>query len=113
VVSFARFHEHGFRAPVDQFICWILHHYELELQNLNLNSIQQAAAFAALCEGYLGIEPNHILWKYYFFGSVFLKSLKKQGSSLMYIGSCALQLHYSQSDEYIPMKGVSFNKGWH
>jgi hypothetical protein len=25
-----------------------------------------------LCEGYLGIGPNHILWKYYFFGSVFL-----------------------------------------
>jgi hypothetical protein len=37
VVSFARFHEHGFRMPVDKFIRWILHHYELELQNLNSN----------------------------------------------------------------------------
>jgi hypothetical protein len=67
--------------------------------------IQQVAAFAALCEGYLGIEPNHILWKYYFFGPVFLKSSKKGGSSPVYISSCVLQLHYSQSDEYIPMKG--------
>jgi hypothetical protein len=90
VVSFTQFHERGFRTPMDKFIRWILHHYELELQNLNPNSIQQAAAFAALCEGYLGIEPNHILWKYYFFGSIFLKSSKKGGSSLVYISSCAL-----------------------
>jgi hypothetical protein len=72
VVSFARFHQHGIRTSADKFIYWILHHYKLELQNLNPNSIQQAVAFAALCEGYLGIGPNHILWKYYFFGSVFL-----------------------------------------
>jgi hypothetical protein len=31
VVSFAPFHECGFRTPVDKFIRWILHHYELEL----------------------------------------------------------------------------------
>jgi hypothetical protein len=113
VVSFARFHECGFGMPVDKFIHWILHHYELKMQNLNPNSIQQVATFAALCKGYLGIEPNHILWKYYFFGSVFLKSSKKGGSSPVYIGSYALQLRYSRSDEYIPMKGVSSNKGWH
>jgi hypothetical protein len=99
--------------PVDKFIRWILHHYELELQNMNPNSIQQAAAFAALCEGYLGIEPNHILWKDYFFGSIFLKSSKKGGLSPVYISSYVLQLYYSRSDEYIPMKGVSSNKGWH
>jgi hypothetical protein len=39
VVSFARFHERGFGMPMDKFIRWIHHHYELELQNLNLNSI--------------------------------------------------------------------------
>jgi hypothetical protein len=61
----------------------------------------------------LGIEPNHILWKYYFFGFVFLKSLKKGGLSPMYISIYVLQLHYSWFDEYIPMKGVSSNKGWH
>jgi hypothetical protein len=98
---------------MDKFIRWILHHYELELQNLNSDLIQQAATFAALCKGYLGIEPNHIFWKYYFFGSVVLKSLKKGGSSPVYIGSYVLQLCYSRSDEYIPTKGVSSNKGWH
>jgi hypothetical protein len=23
-------------------------------------------AFIALCEGYLGVEPNHTLWRYFF-----------------------------------------------
>jgi hypothetical protein len=40
VVSFARFHKRGFGMPADKFIRWIIHHYKLELQNLNPNSIQ-------------------------------------------------------------------------
>jgi desulfoferrodoxin (superoxide reductase-like protein) len=38
VVSFAHFHERGFRTPVSNFF-HELHHYKIELQNLNPNSI--------------------------------------------------------------------------
>jgi hypothetical protein len=33
----------------------ILHVYGVELHNLSPNSISQAAIFAAVCEGYLGL----------------------------------------------------------
>jgi hypothetical protein len=36
----------------------LLHYYRVELHNLNPNSIVQAAIFAAVCEGFLGIDPH-------------------------------------------------------
>jgi hypothetical protein len=58
------FHEQGFRTLVSDFFRGLLHHYGIELQNLNPNSILQIAVFLALCEGYLCIKPNFALWKY-------------------------------------------------
>jgi hypothetical protein len=40
---------------VSDFVCGLLHHYKIELQNLNPNSILHIMVFDALCEGYLGI----------------------------------------------------------
>jgi hypothetical protein len=64
VVSFTHFHKRGFRTPMSDFFCGLLHHYGIELQNLNPNSIMQIMVFVTLCEGYLGIKPNFALWKY-------------------------------------------------
>ena len=36
----------------------LLHYYGVELHNLNPNSIAQAAIFAAVCEGFLRIDPH-------------------------------------------------------
>jgi hypothetical protein len=51
------------------------------MQNLNPNSVLQIAVFVALCEGYLGIRPNFVLWKYYFNATVFLKSMRRGESA--------------------------------
>jgi hypothetical protein len=45
VVSFVAFHERGFSVPAEWFIRGVLYEYGLELQHLNLNNIQQMAAF--------------------------------------------------------------------
>jgi hypothetical protein len=58
VVSFVSFHERGFGVPASRFMRAILQNYEVELHNLSPNSISQAAIFAAVCEGYLGIDPH-------------------------------------------------------
>jgi hypothetical protein len=39
VVNFAQFHERGFGTPTSNFFHRLLHHYGIELQNLNPNSI--------------------------------------------------------------------------
>jgi hypothetical protein len=57
VLSFISFHERGFGVPASRFMRAILHFYGVELHNLNPNSIAQAAIFAAVCEGFLGIHP--------------------------------------------------------
>jgi hypothetical protein len=66
VVSFVAFHERGFSVPVGRFIHGVLFGYGLQLQHLNSNSIQQMAAFEAMCEGYLGINAHWHLFRYFF-----------------------------------------------
>jgi hypothetical protein len=58
VLSFVSFHERGFGMPASHFMRAILHFYGVKLHNLNPNSIVQAAIFAAVCEGFLGIDPH-------------------------------------------------------
>jgi hypothetical protein len=67
VVSFVSFHKRGFGVPASRFMRAILHVYGMELHNLSPNSISQAAIFAAVCEGYLGIDPHWDLWTLLFF----------------------------------------------
>jgi len=55
VVCFLSFLDRGFGTPAGRLIHALLHYYEVELHNLNPNSIMQAAIFATVCEGYLGI----------------------------------------------------------
>jgi hypothetical protein len=57
VLSFVSFHERGFGVPATRFMRAILHFYGVQMHNLSPNSIAQAAIFAAVCEGFLGIAP--------------------------------------------------------
>jgi hypothetical protein len=63
VVLFVVFHERGFSVPAGRFIRGVLFAYGLQLQHLNLNSIQQMAAFEAMCEGFLGIGAHWHLFR--------------------------------------------------
>jgi hypothetical protein len=58
VVSFIGFHEMGLGMPLSQFMRALLHYYRVELHHLAPNSVSQAAIFAVVCEGYLGMEPH-------------------------------------------------------
>jgi hypothetical protein len=90
VVSFARFHEQGIRTPVNNFFLGLLHHYGIEMQNLNPNSVLQIVVFISLCEGYLGIRSNFALWKYYFCATIFLKRVRRGKTVPVHIGNCAI-----------------------
>ena len=63
VVSFAIFHEQGFAVPTHRFLRGLLDYYQVELQHLTPNGVQHMAAFVALCEGFLGIDPHFDLWR--------------------------------------------------
>ena len=108
VVSFVAFHERGFSVPAGRFIRAVLWEYGLELQHLNPNGIQQMAAFAALCEGYLETEAHWELFRYFFQFSLQLDA----GRPAM-IGCAALKSKQGRSDGYIPCALTSSNSGWH
>jgi hypothetical protein len=81
VVSFVSFHERGFGVPTSRFIRAILHVYGVELHNLSPNSISQAAIFAAVCEGYLRIDPQWDLCTHLFSTELFARRREKEGST--------------------------------
>ena len=70
-MSFVSFHERGFGVPASRFMRAILHVYRVELHNLSPNFISQTAIFAAVCEGYLGIDPHWDLWTHFFSAELF------------------------------------------
>jgi hypothetical protein len=106
-VSFVAFHERGFSVPAE-FIRRLLFEYGLQLQHLNLNSIQQMAAFEAMCEGYLGISANWHLFRYFFKFACF-----KEVSRVATIGYANLQMKQSWGDDYILVSLTSSRSGWH
>jgi hypothetical protein len=113
VLSFVSFHEWGFGVPASRFMRALLHYYGVELHNLNPNSIAQAAIFAAVCEGFLGIDPHWDLWTHLFSAEPFaLTTGEKRVCMAVRAGGCILQLRQARAQQYIPAMLVSSNKGW-
>ena len=113
VVSFILFHERGFGVPASRFMRALLHHYGVELHNLNPNSIAQAAIFAVVCEGFLGIKVHWDLWTHLFSAELFaLTTGAKKVRMAVRAGGCTLQLRQGRAQQYIPAILVSSNKGW-
>jgi hypothetical protein len=113
VVSFIPFHERGFGVPASRFMRALLHHYGVELHNFNPNSIAQAAIFAAVCKGFLGIDPHWDLWTHLFSAEFFATTTDaKKVRMAVQAGGCTLQLRPGRAQQYIPASLVSSNKGW-
>jgi hypothetical protein len=113
LVSFVSFHERGFGVPASRFMLAILHNYGVELHNLSPNSISQAAIFAAVCEGYLGIDPHWDLWTHFFSTELFASPTgERRVHAVVRADGCILQLRQSRASQYIPAVLVSSNKGW-
>jgi hypothetical protein len=66
VVVCAAFYEQEFSAPSHRFLCSLLQSYGLELHHLTPSGILHMAAFVTLCEAYIGIYPDLILWSHFF-----------------------------------------------
>jgi hypothetical protein len=102
VVSFVAFHMRGLRTPPSRFMRALLHYYKVELHHLAPNSISQAAIFAAVCEGYLGMEPHRNLWLHLFKAEHFTKKASERGvRRAVHAGSCTLQVRVGRGKLYI------------
>jgi hypothetical protein len=113
VLSFVSFHERGFEVPASRFMRAILHVYGVELHNLSPNSIEQAAIFAAVCEGYLGIAPHWDLWTHLFSAELFASTTgERRVRMAVRAGACILQLRQARARQYIHAILASSNKGW-
>jgi hypothetical protein len=89
------------------------HYYGVEVHNFNPNSIAQAVIFAAVCEGFLGIDPHWDLWTHLFSVEFFAASTDvKKVRMAVQAGGCTLQLRSGRVAQYIPASLVSSNKGW-
>jgi hypothetical protein len=113
VLSFVSFHERGFGVPASRFMRAILHFYGVELHNLSPNSIAQASIFAAVCEGFLGIDPHWDLWTHLFSAEPFALAMgERRVRMAVRAGGCILQLRQARAQQYIPAILASSNKGW-
>jgi hypothetical protein len=98
VLSFVSFHEQGFEVPASRFMRALLHYYRVELHNLNPNSIAQTVIFAAVCEGFLGIDPHWDLWTHLFSAELFaLTTREKRVRMAVRAGGCTLQLRQARA----------------
>jgi hypothetical protein len=103
VVSFVAFHERGLGMPPSRFMRALLHYYKVELHHLTPNSISQAAIFAVVYEGYLGMEPHWNLWLHLFKAEHFAKKAGERGVwRAVHAGSCTLQVRVGRGKLYIP-----------
>jgi hypothetical protein len=91
VVSFVAFHERGVEMPPSRFMRALLHYYKVELHHLAPDSISQVTIFAAVYEGYLGMEPHWNLWLYLFKAEHFAKKVGERGvRRAVHVGCCTL-----------------------
>ena len=106
MVCFLSFLDRGFGTPAGRLIRAILHYYKVELHNLNPNSVMQAAVFATVCEGFLGVPPHWNLWLHLFKVDM---AARYEGGEISLVGRrlhaaalpAAIFLVYLECDAYI------------
>jgi len=96
VVCFLSFLDRGFGTPASRLMWAILHHYEVELHNLNPNSMMQAAVFTTVCEGFLGVPAHWNLWLHLFKAEMSARYVGGEKIPLR-VGGCTLQLHQQRA----------------
>jgi hypothetical protein len=117
VVSFIRFHEHGFTAPASRFMRALCYQYNLELHNFAPNAISQAATFVGVCEGFLGIPMNCDLWIHLFHSELYTRPTSEPRTRrATRAGGMSLAVRTQHREEYIPSTMTTNNtdceRGW-
>ena len=62
-VCFVEFLPRGFGFPIHDFVRGLMYAYGIQIHDLTPNSVLSIASFIVLCECFLGISPNWLLWK--------------------------------------------------
>jgi hypothetical protein len=113
VVSFIRFHEHGFAAPASRFLRGLCFHYSVELHNFALSAISQAATFVGVCEGFLGIPINWDLWVHLFCAELHTATTPEPKTRrAVHAGGVTIALRETRRELYIPCMMTSINTKW-
>jgi hypothetical protein len=113
VVSFVRFHEHGFMAQASRFMRALCHHYSVELHNFTPNAISQATMFVGVCEGFLGIPVNWDLWVHLFRAELYtLAMTETRTRHAVRAGGMLLAVRSQRKDDYIPNMMTTNNADW-
>jgi hypothetical protein len=113
VVSFIRFHEHGFAAPVSRFLRGLCFHYGVELHNFAPNAISQAATFVGVYEGFLGIPVNWDLWVHLFCAELHtVITPEPKTRHAVRAGGMTIALREMRRELYIPCTMTSNNAEW-
>jgi hypothetical protein len=113
VVSFVRFHEHGFAAPAIRFMHGLCYHYGVELHNFAPNATPQAATFVGVCEGFLGIPVNWDLWVHLFRAELHtLTTPEPKVRRAVRAGGVSISLWETRRELYIPCMMTSNNAEW-
>jgi hypothetical protein len=78
----------GLALPISPFFHSLLDFYNLNLTDLNPNSILQISVFVHLCGAYLGILPHFGLWKY-----LYHCRPRMAGGQHQLVGGASLEMH--------------------
>jgi hypothetical protein len=113
VVSFIRHHERGFTTPASRFLRRLCHHYGVELHNFAANAISQAATFVSVCEGFLGIPVNWVLWVHLFRVELHtLTTHEPRVRRTVRAGGLSISLRDSRREFYVPCTMTSNDAEW-
>jgi hypothetical protein len=106
VVIFASFLTAGLVPPFSEFFIVALNFYGIHLAHLVPNSVVILSTFAHLCEMFLGIQPNLMLFRHLY--------TLRSNSTRHTVGSCSFRLRDTAA--YIPMslrdKWEAWTKQW-
>jgi hypothetical protein len=102
------FYDHfprGFALLASNFLRQFMNHFHLQLHHIGANTMMMLAAFAALCEAYLGIWPNVKLfrWLIYF---------KTQTADSIPVVCGAAPFYACKSTDFPGLKGKESCKKW-
>ena len=105
-VCFVDFLPRGFGFPLHDFVRGLLYAYGIQIHDLTPNSVLSIASYFVLCECFLGIAPNWLLWK-----SLFLVRRNVGKSKQVYpVGGFGIQVRGDTS--YFQMKKSDSVQGW-
>jgi hypothetical protein len=95
----------GFALPTSNFLRQFMDHFHLQPHHIGANAMMTLAAFAALCEAYLGIWPNVKLfrWLIYF---------KTQTADSIPVVCGVASFYARKSADFPGLKGKESRKKW-